>query len=203
MTEYCSCVHISPEVVATAVRKVKYLSLNPQHKLATLFQCLDCDFVGSFKDSSLKRHLSAFDHHFAMRCNNPHELYCFKCQDFQFSSVFDRYCKKKRSRSTLLQASMSKRVGNGGGKYAQIKGLCNMGATCFMSSVLQVLMKNSVLMCCDQLQYSVDRCKSRMERTISENSGNKQAGDLTTDAATILPSCIFCEFKKLNNETER
>eukprot|EP01032_Pedospumella_encystans_P021152 gene21152-24010_t len=80
-----------------------------------------------------------------------------------------------------------------------------MGATCFMSAVLQILMKNSVLMCCDQLQNPVERCSSLLHRTTSNDASSRQSGD-SNGASTpqgSVPSCIYCEFKKLSTEACR
>jgi len=205
--EYCSCVHLSSDVVVKAMRKVKNSTFRSQDKFLTTnaFQCLECELIFDFKGSRLKEHLSSSNHNFALRVNSPHELYCFTCRDFQFSSLFDRFCKRKRSRSSMLQVKSNKRVGNGRGMSGQMKGLCNMGATCFMSAVLQILMKNSVLMSCDQLQLSVERCRSNLEQGISSDTASRQSGDsvVASTPQGPLPSCIYCEFKKLSTEADR
>jgi len=206
MAEYSSCVHLSQDAVTKAMRKVKDLRSNPNAKLQrNLFQCIDCDFTAEFRSKRLRDHISASGHGLILRVNDPHELYCSSCCDFQFSSLFDRYCKHKRSKSSLLQPRGSKRTVDGGIVCGQAKGLCNMGATCFMSAVLQVLMKNSVLMCCDQLQNPVERCSTLLHRTISNDASSRQSGD-SNGASTpqsSLPSCIYCEFKKLSTEACR
>ena len=205
MAEYSSCVHLSQDAVTKAMRKVKDLRSNTHAKLQrNLFQCVDCDFTAEFKSKRLRDHISASNHGIIIRMNDPHELYCSSCCDFQFSSVFDRYCKHKRSRSSLLQPKGSKRTADGI-FCGQAKGLCNMGATCFMSAVLQILMKNSVLMCCDQLQIPVERCSSLLHRTTSNDASSRQSGD-SNSASTpqgSVPSCIYCEFKKLSTEACR
>lgn len=205
MTDYCSCIHLSQDEVTKAIRKVKELRLHSQDKQQrNLFQCLECDFIAEFKSKRLQDHILCSGHHIIIRMNEPHELYCSACRDFQFSSVFDRFCKHKRSKSSLLQPNGNKRTTNGV-FCGQAKGLCNMGATCFMSAVLQILMKNSVLMCCDQLQNPVERCNAHLSRTTSIDASSRQSGD-SNGASTpqiSLPSCIYCEFKKLSSEACR
>lgn len=204
--EYCSCAHLSSDVVVKAMRKVKDFNFRSQQDKSSgnAFQCLECDLILDFKSPRLKEHLSSSGHNFALRVGSPHELYCFTCRDFQFSSLFDRFCKRKRSRSSFLQVKSNKRGSCGKGVSGQMKGLCNMGATCFMSAVLQILMKNSVLMCCDQLQLSVERCRSNLERGISSDAVSRQSGDSIVASVPQghLPSCIFCEFKKLSTEAD-
>lgn len=79
-----------------------------------------------------------------------------------------------------------------------------MGSTCFMSAVLQVLMKNAVLMSCEQLQLPTERCKTVIERSVSMDNSSRQSGDSGANQSNgPVQCCIYCEFKKLTMEVGR
>jgi hypothetical protein len=205
MADYYSCEHVSPELISQEVKRVRELSAARKSKLYSSYHCISCEFACTFDRISFRKHATESQHVVFVRNKEPLELYCAACQDFQFSSVFDKMTKRKRPRTGLTLSSTGK-VSPVGAVYRQTKGLCNMGATCFMSSVLQVLMKNTVLMNCDQLQLPYERCRTVVDRSMSIDNSSRLSGDSSGNSAATANAnahCIFCEFKKLSSEANR
>lgn len=207
MVDYQSCVHLLPDTILKAIRKVKDVCASCRFNDTCLYHCLDCDYHGKLNDKAFRIHALNSGHTVGVRIRDPAELYCFACKDFQFSSQFDKFTKRKRSRTGIYYSRFGSKISKtvaAGGVCGQVKGLCNMGATCFMSAVLQILMKNSVLMNCDQMHTNIDRCKTVIERSISIDNTSRHSGDTApSQVAPSNPTCIFCEFKKICIETTR
>ena len=204
MTEYYSCIHVAPEAMSKSVKRAREILTARRAKLSSLYYCVQCDFSGTFSDGQLKTHAATTGHAVYIRSKEPVEIYCAVCKDFQFSSMFDKAFRRKRPRSGLSTRSNTSKSSNLLGSSRQVKGLCNMGATCFMSSVLQVLMKNPVLMSCDQMQIPVDRCKTVIDRSQSIDNSSKHSSDtLSHTVFTGIQTCIYCEFQKLIADIQR
>lgn len=199
--EYYSCEHVSPERVILGLRSVSQMGLSRRLQLQTQYCCVSCDFVCRFSRDDMKNHVSKSGHSLFIRSKDPIELYCALCEDFQFSSVFDRHLRRKRPRTVGL-GQVTKKFANG--TVHQARGMCNMGATCFMSAVIQVLFKNAVFMSCGQLQIPWQRCKTVADQSISTNNAMGHVGEISAGQGSVYPqSCIYCEFKKLSEEAQR
>jgi len=221
MSEYQSCPHMVPEVIAGAINKVTVGIKSIQHnEHFPQYTCTLCDMTGKRNDERFRSHAIQCRHYVCVRCRDPTELYCFACNDFQFSYTFDRFNKRKRPPAGLhlvrkgMHGELS--VRSSSGSYKRVKGFCNMGATCFMSSVLQVLFKNSALMGCSQMGSGVYTCVSSLVQKSSADShtrlstaaggGDGSDGVHTGCASATSTSsgpCIYCEFVKLNAEAKR
>lgn len=89
------------------------------------------------------------------------ELYCNICNDFQYSNLYDSLTIVKKNKV-----------------INRVIGFINMGSTCFLSSVLQVLLFNPILVRFFELaDIFVDNC--RLNQSIPSQS------------------CLFCELYKL------
>lgn len=192
LKDYSSCPHLLPDVIAGAILVTKSISKLDTCKANTYFVCCQCSYSGRLSD--LKSHSLTHSHFVCIRKRDLTELYCLVCQDFQFSSAFD--LSNSRKRSTPPPASKSCYSNLFCRDTKRIKGFCNMGSTCFMSSILQVLMKNEVFMDSLLCKNSLNQCKSRPDKSISADNSSRQSSDSGNNAATrIAPICIFCEFK--------
>ncbi|CAO1624489.1 unnamed protein product [Sympodiomycopsis kandeliae] len=127
------------------------------------YLCLDCAFVGcptaststkkTISKSCIARHLSDEQHAFAFGIHSGH-LYCAKChsgiQDPRFDALFHREKARTMGRSVgplqgeedfnslckLPSQTLSTRVP---------RGIHNLGATCFLSVILQSFLHNPIL----------------------------------------------------------
>lgn len=92
------------------------------------------------------------------------ELYCSLCNDFQYDQLFD-------SLSTPLTTSKQTIIN-------RVVGMVNMGSTCFLSSVLQVLLFNPILVRFFELS-------------------DLFIGSCQLQQSTPPQLCLFCEIYKL------
>jgi hypothetical protein len=158
----------------------------------------------------LTEHIAHLSHNFYLKPGHPHptraldaEVYCGSCGDFKYSSVFDGIVKRKRplpmslsmdpssSAHDMNTASVSSASRVAEEKYKRSarrrkgRGICNMGSTCFLSAVLQVLMHINLISQNKQMQDSF----------VSEYPCND-----TTIPAEGGGGCVVCELRNVFEE---
>lgn len=211
----CCCSHITKMCVEKAFNAVsRARPSDVQHDL----MCIECHASGSSEDMKFRQHFLNEQHYILVRTISPIELYCCHCGDYQYSESFDDLVGRKRSKKgqngkdmESLKAMMLDR--------RQPRGIVNMGSTCFMGSVLQVLLNNPVVILSRQMQQNRDsllsglssscKLKAAADDVSSGNSNSSSNGHSShtstetgsdVDAATKAPSavaCIACEFRSL------
>jgi hypothetical protein len=157
---YCTCPHMSKDLVSDALNLCQ-LQRNSQ------WSCVHCGSQCSDYES-IKKHVANQNDHFLFifHRSTRSELYCTQCGDFQYSSLFDQLT------SFFPQQPKSHRV----------IGFVNMGSTCFLSSVLQVLLSNPILIrFFDLSELFIHSCKASIPQP----------------SPPPRQLCLFCELSKL------
>jgi len=115
--------------------------------------------VGYLHDESFRQHFYHSNHKFCLKVNTPTELFCFECGDCEFCSFLDHERAEAR-RQNLFHKKTAGSVpdNNPFGKACKIsaRGLVNMGSTCFMNLVVQILSRNTSLTSCPHFCHYPD-----------------------------------------------
>jgi ubiquitin carboxyl-terminal hydrolase 22/27/51 len=147
-----------------------------------VYACVHCSYSGHKDDEHFRDHFSADNggSGCGSGCGGGHsvvvdvvnrELYCMQCQDYQYHDVFDRLVNHCRPGKDFMHQRRKIPLG-----------IVNMGSTCFMSSVLQLLLSSPALVRFFEIsECFVVKCKINEV----ENSTGKNM------------LCIFCELQKV------
>ena len=200
--EYSTCVHLKRDAVRGACKVVTGFSAGslcgPDE--GQWLACTRCDWRGSRLDATFMDHFVSQKHHVAVRLQEPREIYCVICGDYQYHSDFDRRLGLGRysrwGRAALppvprMTPPLSAELGS--------PGFVNMGNTCFLSSVLQVLLHNCVL----QKYYNKEPARhvggNNSPATIPEAACKGRSA-----CSVDKYSCIACEVESVfKNKSDR
>ena len=208
------CVHVSARCIERAASAVKHAAASHfSHDMI----CIECKLSGLSTDPKFRQHFLSDQHFVLARIKHPFELYCCHCADYQYSDFYDQLIGRKRAgrANSTFDSLRSKKLMFDRPKP---RAIVNMGSTCFMGSVLQVMINNSVILLSKQMQVSktgLEPCskknKSSEAKTSASNSNGANGTALTdiSDVGAILDleddsahscltsGCIACEFKSL------
>lgn len=186
-----ACCHINDARLAKASSLLTSRQLiEADHDIA----CVECGHTGDLRSYLFQRHLLDNQHFICLRLKHPVELYCSFCGDFRYSEKFDALIGAKRKLSLSTTATTTCSLGEvQRNKLCLPKGICNMGSTCFLGSVLQVFMRNSVVRYAFR-DKSFDNC-TKLPKVADSNDKDSTKSKVMSRRKTN--GCIACDLKAL------
>lgn len=150
------------------------------------YACAHCTLTGNREEKSFQDHFaisSGANSTNSQQCHSVavdlvhRELYCMHCQDYQYHHLFDSLVNHCRPGKDFMHQRRKIPLG-----------IINMGSTCFMSSVLQLLISSPALIRFFEIsECFVVKCKINEVEKQEEGTGKKKNNML----------CIFCELQKV------
>ena len=155
------CSHITKGTIEKA-----FLAVSRVPRSLHDMMCIECLVSGCSHDMNFRQHFLTEQHYIFVRTVQPIELYCCHCGDYQYSKSFDDLIGRKRLRNGNNEQEIERLKSLMLGRRAP-RGIVNMGSTCFMGSVLQVLLNNPVVILSRQMQQHnnsiASSCKLKVE----------------------------------------
>ncbi|GIY61306.1 ubiquitin carboxyl-terminal hydrolase 22 [Caerostris darwini] len=132
-----------------------------KHANNRIFACLTCPFFGCYEAGHMKKHVLEAKHCLAVSIHLG-EIFCFECEDFVYHETFENQLHKcqvaqsmvrnisprptwkpNRREIPLLKAVGMKQLASD--TLLGVRGIQNVGNTCYINCILQVLLHNPIL----------------------------------------------------------
>lgn len=135
------CQHMTETMVANATSIASRKHLFAKEKCEVV--CVSCEHYGYLSNFSFQKHLLDHHHNICVRIQDPVELYCSICGDYRYSDSFDMHMKRKMKFEDPQKNANDFKVAKQN-NLRFFRGICNMGSTCFMGSILQIILHNPI-----------------------------------------------------------
>ena len=98
---YATCIHLTDDDLVKAIHMARSMDIGcsvGQSSTSNMLKCVCCGLEGRLSDSEFLLHfLEKPSHRICLRNGHPKELYCARCGDYQYSSLFDTLVKRERN----------------------------------------------------------------------------------------------------------
>ncbi|EXJ60144.1 hypothetical protein A1O7_04296 [Cladophialophora yegresii CBS 114405] len=176
------------------------------------YSCLSCSFTGSF--SMLEKHFNKTKHEFSV---STRSVWCGQCNDLVYDPallVSNGRTVSAISSKPVVNGVKRKLVESNGGEddsylttntsqrpcgRTGVRGLYNLGETCYMNAVLQMMVHNPLLASYFLgMGHSIHTCPINRELEGKKEKGNESEEEqqdddgVSSDEKKELPSCVAC-----------
>lgn len=138
------CEHLTADAIGK-INQLRSSTNTARDPSFTQYTCISCSTTGSFP--TLDKHFTKTKHEFAVSSKS---IYCGKCNDLVYDPAFLALTNPKKRKlaesstdedDSYLTANTSQRPCGRAG----VRGLFNLGETCYMNAVLQMMVHNPLL----------------------------------------------------------
>ena len=183
LAEAQCCQHINPKQIKLAEKARSNNKHLLQHGRAQ-YICLQCGGYGNLLD--IDQHLSKTKHSFAV---NQTCIYCAQCKDVVLDRITAPTSKKRKlsqvtdiDDSYITLNTSQKPCGREG-----VRGLFNMGETCYMNAVLQMMVHNPLLS-----SYFLGSGHPVQSCPTSRRPDKKNDSDSDSEEESQQKACVAC-----------
>ncbi|RMZ82260.1 hypothetical protein DV738_g1904, partial [Chaetothyriales sp. CBS 135597] len=184
-----ACDHVNATIVSKIKERRK--SVSPGHSDFVQYTCLDCPVSGSF--AYLGLHFKKSQHGFAI---SSMSVYCGQCNDLIYHPSITGVpatAKKRKlaqyhdeEESTMAANTSARPCGREG-----VRGLFNLGETCYMNAVLQMMVHNPLLASYFLgMGHPVHLCPISRDQD-KKNESDSEDEELVTEK-TEQKTCVAC-----------